>query len=197
VGVTVVDDDTDTRRLVLGVLHTSPEFQCCGCFSTAAEALDAIPKLPVQIALVGLSLPDLCGIQCIEALRLLRPGLGIVLTAAAITDPSVLRRALAVGADEVCLKPLDAERCLELLWSVAARLGPARPRVPLTPREGDMLACRARGLAYKQIAGELGMSLSLVKKLMQRIYTKLGVHGSVAAVNRWCELGGAREAGDR
>jgi hypothetical protein len=38
--------------------------------------------------LVGLSLPDLCGIQCIEALRLLRPGLGIVLTAAAITDPT-------------------------------------------------------------------------------------------------------------
>jgi DNA-binding NarL/FixJ family response regulator len=190
VGVAVVDDDRQARRLVLGVFQTSPEFQCCGCFSTAAEALDAIPKLPVRIALVGLSLPDLCGIQCIQALRLFRPNLRIILTAAANTDPSVLRRALAAGADTCCLKPLHAEQCLELLRSVASGLGPAHPRVPLTLREQEVVACRARGLPWKAIPGELGVSPSLVSKLRQRIHRKLKVHSSIDALRKWRELAG-------
>jgi DNA-binding NarL/FixJ family response regulator len=189
VGVAVVDDDRQARRLVLGVFQTSPEFQCCGCFSTAAEALDAIPKLPVRIALVGLSLPDLCGIQCIQALRLFRPNLRIILTAAANTDPSVLRRALAAGADTCCLKPLHAEQCLAILRAAAARCVPHHSAFRLTEREEQILQCLAEGLAYKEIGERLAIGVPLLKKLQQRIFKKLHAHSRVLAVNKWRQGG--------
>ncbi len=188
-GVAVVDDDMDFRRVVLGVLYTAREFHCCGCFSTAAEALDAIPRLPVRIALVGLSLPDLCGIQCIHTLRLLRPGLRIVLTAAPNVDAAIVQRALAAGADGYWVKSAEAQRCLQLLRVIASQLAPARLRVPLTGREQEILAARAKGLSWKAIPGELGISPSLVGKLRQRIHRKLNAHSSVAAVNKWREAG--------
>jgi len=92
VGVAVVDDDDQVRRVVLGVVHASNTFLCCGCFSAAAAALEALPRLPVHIVFVGLSLPDLCGIQCVGNLRLLRPGLYIFLMTPAAVDQSILMR---------------------------------------------------------------------------------------------------------
>lgn len=195
VGVAVVDDDDEVRRVVLGVVHASNRFLCCGCFSAAAAALEAIPRLPVDIVLVGLSLPDLCGIQCVGNLRLLRPGLYIVLMTPAALDQSILGRAIAAGADKCCQKPLDGKRCLELLRSAAGDLAAARAGLPLTAREQEALACRARGIPWKAIPKALGISWCLAKKLQQRIHLKLGVQTSLAAVSKWRELRGGGQAG--
>jgi len=185
VGVAVVDDNKDFRRLVLGVLQTSPEFQCFGCFSTTAEALNAIPKLPVRIVLVGLSLPDLCGIELIQSLRLLRPGLRVVLMAPAGVDPAILGRALAAGADWCCVEPLRGACCLLALRLLAIRLSPARLGSRLTERQERVMACLAQGLYYKEIQDKLGLSQSAVKRLQHKAYQSLGAANRTEALMKW------------
>ncbi len=61
-----------------------------------------------------------------------------------------------------------------------------RPRrtepCPLSSREVDVLRRLARGMVYKQIAGELGLSTSTVRTHLHNIYGKLGAMDRAQAV---------------
>ena len=194
-GVAVVDEDSRVRRLFARALQRSDSFQCGGCFSTAAAASEAIPRLPVRMVLVGLSVPDLpCGLQCVGNLHLLRPGLRLVLLVPAGREQAMTPAALAVGARECRASPRNPRQCLELLQSAAQGLAPARLRAPLTAREQAILGCRREGYSWKEIKDKLQISShSVVTKLRKRIFKKLGVSNSAAAIRAWEELRGGRE----
>jgi two-component system, NarL family, nitrate/nitrite response regulator NarL len=53
----------------------------------------------------------------------------------------------------------------------------------LTPREQQVLALVARGLAAKQVAQRMGISPKTVEQYKTRIYAKLGVPNQTAAVS--------------
>jgi DNA-binding NarL/FixJ family response regulator len=59
----------------------------------------------------------------------------------------------------------------------------------LSPRELDVLRLIARGYANQQIARELFLSLSTVKKHVRRVISKLGVSDRTQAAVRAVELG--------
>jgi DNA-binding NarL/FixJ family response regulator len=59
----------------------------------------------------------------------------------------------------------------------------------LTPREAEVLGLLSRGLTNQQIAQELLMSTSTVKKHVRRIISKLGVSDRIQAAVRAVELG--------
>ena len=60
---------------------------------------------------------------------------------------------------------------------------------PLTPREAEVLRLVARGRANQQIARDLSISASTVKRHVERIGGKLGVRDRVRAAVRAIELG--------
>lgn len=111
-------------------------------------------------------------------------------------EAALTAAALAAGAHECRAAPRNAGQCLELLQSAAEGLAPARLRAPLTAREETILACRREGYAWKEIKEKLQISShSVVAKLRKRIFKKLGVSGTAAAIRRWEELrGGERTA---
>ncbi|MPZ63507.1 MAG: hypothetical protein GEU93_19930 [Propionibacteriales bacterium] len=55
----------------------------------------------------------------------------------------------------------------------------------LTPRESAVLDLLTEGLTDRQIGRRLGISPRTVDTHLGRAYTKLGVHGRVAASTRW------------
>jgi len=59
---------------------------------------------------------------------------------------------------------------------------------PLNEREIEILSLASTCLTNKQIADQLGMTVATVKWYMQRIYSKLGVHKRLSAVNRAKQL---------
>jgi DNA-binding NarL/FixJ family response regulator len=67
----------------------------------------------------------------------------------------------------------NALGCARQLWSKEAQVN---ERLQL------------KGFEHKEIAGRLHIGSSLVKKLQQRIFQKLGVHSRTLAVNQWHKL---------
>ena len=63
------------------------------------------------------------------------------------------------------------------------------PGVPLTPRELEVLRHLVTGKTNRQIAKELHLSLSTVKRNLERIISKLGVSDRTQAAVRSVELG--------
>lgn len=61
---------------------------------------------------------------------------------------------------------------------------PLRRSVELTSREAEVLQLIAEGLANKQIAGELGISIKTVEKHRQQVMNKLNIH-DVAGLTRY------------
>ena len=99
--------------------------------------------------------------------------------------------------------PVDQELVMKLVRRVAEEDGPrAEPRSPygskssqgapdlsLTSRELEILQHLAEGKTNRQISEELYLSLSTVKRHLERIISKLGVSDRTQAAVRALELG--------
>jgi DNA-binding NarL/FixJ family response regulator len=59
----------------------------------------------------------------------------------------------------------------------------------LTPRETEVLVCLASGKTNRQIAEELHLSLSTVKRHLEHILPKLGVSDRTQAAVKAVEMG--------
>src|SRR5215510_12230450 len=63
------------------------------------------------------------------------------------------------------------------------------PRIDFTPREREVLAHLVAGLASKEVAHEMGVSIETVLWYSKRIYKGLNVHNRAAAVRVAIERG--------
>ena len=57
----------------------------------------------------------------------------------------------------------------------------------LSDREQQVLESLAKGLLYKQIAAQMGISMGTVRTYAQRIYEKLHVHTRTEAVVKFLQ----------
>ena len=112
--------------------------------------------------------------------------------------------ALSAGASGYLLKRLSPKKLLEAIEEVCAggspmsapiarkvvksfKATPARgdESADLSPREHSVLDGLAEGLAYKQIADQLGVSIHTVRNYIRRIYEKLHVRSRTEAVAKF------------
>ena len=108
--------------------------------------------------------------------RLLQaPGLGDMVERPGAAGTSLqLRRVGRISPNEVLLRIALSQPSQE-----EARL---RARLPVTPRETEVLIWLARGKSNRDIAEILGLSPRTVNKHLEQIYAKLGVENRSAAV---------------
>lgn len=83
-----------------------------------------------------------------------------------------------------------AHRLLEAFPLSVRERAVDRPELPepLTNRERDVLRLMARGLTYRQIAGELVVSVNTVRYHIKSLYSKLQVNSRTLALARAREL---------
>lgn len=90
---------------------------------------------------------------------------------------------LSAAARKVNLKPVQLR---ELMYELPMATGSNRKRqvdpCPMSGREVDVLKRLARGMVYKQIASELGLSTSTVRTHLHNVYGKLGAMDRAQAV---------------
>lgn len=212
ISVAIVEDNGPYRETLRVLLTGTPQFRCAGVCSSAEEAIKLLPVLEPDVVLMDLELPKQSGIVCIRELaaRKLRSRL-VVLTN--FDDPERIFAALRAGAIGYILKRASLPEIIEAIQEAHAGGGPMTPQIarrvlesfhkvdrderlePLTAREQEILLLAKKGLRYRQIAEELGISYDTVRTHFNRIYEKLHAHSRAEALMKFSEAGFPFEAG--
>ena len=183
--------------------------------ATAGEALDVLDRDPVDVVLLDLNTPDMPGPAATGRIAAAKPDVTLLVLTASTQNEDVMG-ALVAGASGYLLKDEAVEdivtgvvraavagetlispriaamvvgRLRELTPEEEAPLPePTPPDSPLSPREVEVLGLIAAGRDNPDIARELFISQSTVKRHVEAILGKLGVENrvqaAVAAVRR-------------
>jgi DNA-binding NarL/FixJ family response regulator len=201
--VSIVDDEADLRKHIAGYLAAAGNIRCKSAYASAEEALEHLPHDKPDVILMDINLGDMDGIECVRRLTAVMPE-AQVLMLTVFEDTDQIFRALAAGASGYLLKRLSPKKLLEAIEEVRAGGSPmsaliarkvvqsfkSAPKhgdesVDLSPRERSVVDGLAAGLAYKQIADQLGVSIHTVRNYIRRIYEKLHVCSRTEAVAKF------------
>ncbi len=174
-----------------------------GMFTVVGEASDSkaffqlLTRESPDIIVLDLKLRGESGIEIAEKVRSESPHIRIlILTAEA--EESTVRQCIRIGVEGLISKESGREVYLEALYAIAddrSYFGgqfmgmltkqPTSAALPeLTDREVEVLKGFARGLSYKEIAAELGISPRTVETHKEKIQDKLKVK-TIAELTRY------------
>lgn len=201
--VSIVDDEADLREHIAGYLAAAGNVRCKSAYASAEEALEHLPQDKPDVILMDINLGGMDGIECVRRLTALVPD-AQVLMLTVFEDTEKIFRALAAGASGYLLKRMSPKKLLEAIEevrdggspmsaSIARKVvhsfksapGQGDESADLSQRERAVLNGLAEGLAYKQIADQLGVSIHTVRNYIRRIYEKLHVQTRTEAVAKF------------
>jgi DNA-binding NarL/FixJ family response regulator len=172
---------------------------------TAVEARageEALALLSIRPAAVVLEV-ELADVDGLEVCHELRERHGEDLPVIMVSGSRVAAHdrvaALLIGADDYLVKPINDDELLARLRRLLIRTGSANGTHRgengktngdgLSPREAEILALLAQGVAAETIADRLVISQKTVSSHLQRVMGKLGVHTRAQAVAEAYRIG--------
>lgn len=198
VTISLIEDDSTFCELVNDAIHSTGEFQLVSAYGSAEEALGRLPDEKPDVVLVDIKLPQMDGIECLRRLRAMPMPLTHFLMLTHHEDDHLIFEALKAGAHGYLLKNhLTHQGVADAIKEVVSGGAPLSPPIArkvigyfdsqphsmpsLSTREQEVLQRLSAGLSYKQIAGELSISINTVRKHLEGIYHKLHVNSRTAA----------------
>jgi response regulator of citrate/malate metabolism len=127
----VVEDDPIAAEANAAHVRRVPGFEVVGVVGTAAEALRAVDRTPVDLLLLDVHLPDGSGLDVLRRLRTAGHTADAIMVTRA-RDLAVVQAAVAFGATQYLVKPFTAAAVrtkLEAHREYRDRLGRADPVV--------------------------------------------------------------------
>ena len=202
--VLLVDDDALMRAGLAAILSSDSTVEVVGEAADGRLAVERVSALRPDVVLMDVRMPDLDGIAATREVVAADPDARVVILTT-FEDDDYIFGALTAGASGFLLKRTSPEDLLAAIKAVAAgdsllspsvtrRVVDRMARLPtgeavlderlgeLTPRERQVLAQLARGLANAEIAEELVIEESTVKTHVKRILMKLRLRDRVQAV---------------
>jgi DNA-binding NarL/FixJ family response regulator len=200
----LVEDDERIRGTLMALFAMEPSIRVTGAFADAERARAELPALAPQVVLMDIGLPGMDGIACVGELSQRMPGTQFMMYTVHDADERVFE-ALKAGANGYLLKNSSAEQIVKAVHELMNGGAPmstlvarriighfhnregerAQAHEPLSEREKHILELLARGLIYKEIADEMGISVNTVGQHVHRIYRKLHVQTRIEAVNKY------------
>jgi two-component system nitrate/nitrite response regulator NarP len=189
--VTIADQNPVVRSGLEALVQRDGRFSVCGIHATGEALIEALKAKPVEIAIVGWTLPDMTGGAVLSRIKQEKWQTRVVIYTGERSS-EVLRHAIKGGAWGFVSKTEDPQVLLEAVVSVArGRLSLPYvdidllnhdPLEGLTARERELLAALANGWTNLQIAARTGISRNTVKYHLKNLYDKLGVSNRAMAV---------------
>jgi DNA-binding NarL/FixJ family response regulator len=198
----IVEDLDEVREGLKQFISLSPNFKVLDTFKTAEEALYDLPKLNPDIVIMDISLPGMNGIDCIKQVKSKTPRTQFMMFTVYENDEKVFE-ALKAGASGYLLKntglvnmieslkelyeggsPMSSNIARKLVTVFREQQKESAPVQALTNRENEILQLLAKGLLYKEIADNLGISTGTVRQHIHKIYEKLHVQNRTEALNK-------------
>ena len=212
IAVSIVEDDPGVRSSLVKLINSSPGYRCVSQHSSAENALDEIPKLKPDVALMDINLPGINGVECVRKLKPMLPRTQVImLTVYQNTDH--IFKALAAGATGYLLKQTPPAELLAAIRDVNAGGSPMSGHIArkivqsfqdstsaaaraesdsLSPREAEVLDLLAKGFLYKEIADHMKISYATVHTHIRHVYEKLHVRSRTEAVAKHLNQGRSR-----
>jgi len=203
ISVSIVDDEKELRQSINTFVNGSPGFRCLSTYSSAEAALKGLPDDKPDVVLMDINLGGMNGIECVERLKARVPDMQILMLTV-YEDTDQIFKALEAGATGYLLKRSSPATLLQAIREIHAGGSPmsssiarkvvasfqkARQtgdkQVHLSPREEMVLNCLSKGLTYKAIADQLGISIDTIRTYLRRIYEKLHVQSRTEAVAKY------------
>jgi DNA-binding NarL/FixJ family response regulator len=190
--ILTVDDHPMLREGIAAVLGSQPDMQIVGEASNGVEAIERFAELCPDVTLMDLQMPELGGIDALQAIRARQPDARVIVLTTYAGDIQALK-ALKSGAAGYLLKNtlrrelLDAIRTVHagrrhITAEIANELALHAGEDALSERELDVLTVVASGKSNKEVARELSVSEDTVKGHLKVIFVKLGVTDRTQAV---------------
>ena len=179
----MVDDHEIVRDGIASLVGTQSDMELIAEACDGREAVEQFRKHHPDITLMDLQMPNVCGIDAINAIRGEFPEARIIVLTTYAGDVQV-KRALQAGAQGYLLKGLLRKELLDTIRAVhngrkrlspeiAAEIAEHVMDDALTPREISVLKLIAGGNANKEIAAQLHISEESVKGYVKNILLKL------------------------
>ena len=190
--ILTVDDHPILRKGIAALVNGEPDLKLVAEASNGKEAIEAFRSHQPDVTLMDLQMPEVDGLDAIDAIRREFPDARIIVLTTYSGDTQVLR-ALKAGARGYILKGhvhkelLDAIRAVHagqkrIPTEIAAELAEHAIDDPLTEREIDVLRLIAAGNSNKLIADHLSIGEATVKSHVTNILSKLGANDRAHAV---------------
>jgi len=203
--VAIVEDQHDVREGLAMLINGSNGFRCVAKYTSAEAALEELPDLQPDVVLMDIELPGMSGIDCIRILKTLHPALQIMMLTIYEDDDKIFS-SLQAGASGYVLKKEKPARLLEAIADlhnggspkssqIARKVvqtyqhtnPPDPPSAALSTREHEILTYLSKGHTYKEIAGELYISVETVRTHLRNIYEKLHVRNRAEAMLKYLQ----------
>ena len=202
--VSIVDDEAKLRESIATFVNGAAGFTCLSSYGSAEAALEGLAGEQPDVVLMDINLGGMSGIECVERLKAKSPQLQILMLTV-YEDTEKIFLALAAGANGYLLKRSSPTKLLQAIRevhgggspmtsSIARKVvasfqktaqAPGEKPVQLSPREEAVLDGLAKGLIYKQLADQLGISIDTIRTHIRHIYKKLQVQTRTEAVAKY------------
>lgn len=195
--VYLLDDQAILRAGFRSLLDETPGIEVVGDSGEARAAVEDIEEIRPDVVLLDITMPGLSGIDAIPMIRKVSPRTRIVMLTHH-EGQTFVDQSLKAGADGYLSKDSDPEEMALAIRAVQrgdayvsskvsgalvnqvrggdSGMGPHGTGVSsLTPREREVFQLLAVGKSNKEVAHQLGMSLSTAKKHRENLQRKLRV----------------------
>lgn len=191
--IMIVDDHPVVREGLSRIIVSESGMEVVAEAGTGAEALKQYRSLRPDIVLLDMRMPEMTGLQTIEAIRKEFSNARIIVLSTYDLEEDIYQ-SLQAGARGYILKDSPRNELLAAIRrvhagdrvippTIATRLAERIGGNELTAREFEVLKLIVAGKSNKQIGDNLGISEGTVKSHVNNILDKLGVTDRTQAVS--------------
>ena len=203
VQILVYDDSDLMRESLRTLLFEEKDFEVIAMLPNAETVETDISELKPHVVLMDIDMPEVNGVEAVKRIRQLYPQLPIIMLTV-FDDNENIFKAIYAGASGYILKRYVTAEIVAAIHNVLSGGAPMTGTVAkkvlqmlpiaanpeedekqlLTIKEKDILQLLVKGYSYKMIASEINISIDTVRFHIKKIYDKLHVHSSTAAVSK-------------
>ena len=203
--IAIVEDHKVIREGLEMYFKSQSEFTCDIVVDSVEKFLKSIGKSPeLEVVLLDINLPGMTGIEGIHHIKHQYPKVSIIMLTI-YKDEKHVFDALRAGADGYLLKNTPLKSIKKGLLQILEEGAPISPLVAkkvisffnpqknikqsgfekLTAREIEVLQALSDGLAAKNIAEKLFVTIDTIRYHTKNIYKKLHVNSKLGAVKKF------------
>jgi two-component system invasion response regulator UvrY len=197
--IVIADDHELIREGVKKIIRACADIRIVGEAADLARTLALVARHAPDVVVLDISLPGHEGLEGLAELRRSFPAQKVVMLSM-YDEERYAVSALRAGACGYITKAMAAEELVRAIRQVVAGTtyigpelaelmarraldpAPLASHLSLTPRETEIVALIGAGMQVKQVAAELGISVSSVNTYRNRIFRKMGLASNAALI---------------